>query len=399
MSTEKKKKFLQGNEACIEGALYAGCRFYAGYPITPSTEVMELMALSLPKVGGKFIQMEDEIGSICAAIGGALAGEKAMTGTSGPGFSLKQEALGWACMTEVPLVIVNVMRSGPSTGYPTGPSQSDVMQTKWGSHGDKPTITLVPASVQELFYETIRAFNLSEKYRTPVIVLFDEVIGHMREAITIPEPGEVEVLERRKPTCPPEDYRPYAIQNGEVAPLAPFGEGYRFHVTGLYHAEDGFPTANQQYIHDTGMRLVNKVEHNQDDICENEELFLDDAEVVVFAYGVSSKSAKFAVKELRAGGVKAGLLRPKTIWPFPSNALDKVVAAGNVKKIIVPEMNLGQIYGEVQKVVAGRCEVQGIFRVDTEPIHPKQIMSAVLGHQVEPTVIPDEVLIERPMDG
>ena len=397
MSQEKKRKFLQGNEACVEGALYAGCRFYAGYPITPSTEVMELMANKLPPLGGKFIQMEDEIASMCAVIGASLGGYKTLTGTSGPGFSLKQEALGYAAMTEVPVVVVNVMRSGPSTGYPTGPSQSDVMQTKWGANGDKPSITLVPASVQELFYETIRAFNLSEKYRTPVVVLFDEVIGHMREAITIPEPGEVEVLERKKPNCAPEDYRPYAVRNGEIGPLAPFGEGYRFHVTGLYHAEDGFPTANKQYIHDTGMRLVNKVEDNKDDICKTEELFMDDAEIVVFAYGVSSKSAKFAVKELRAGGVKAGLVRPLTIWPFPDDAV--VRAAEQAKTIIVPEMNLGQVFGEVQRAAAGRCEIKGIFRVDTEPIHPKQIMNAVLGNPVEATVIPDEVLIERPMDG
>ncbi len=385
----KKKIFVQGNEACIQGALYAGCRFYAGYPITPSTEVMEQMAANLPKVGGKFIQMEDEIGSIAAIVGAVAAGEKAMTGTSGPGFSLKQEIMGYAAMAEIPMVVVNVMRAGPSTGYPTGPSQADVMQAKWGSHGDSPSVVLVPSSVQELFYETIRAFNLAEKYRTPVVILFDEVIGHMREAITIPEPGEVEVIERAKPDCAPEDYKPYEVKDGKVAPLAAFGTGYRYHITGLYHAEDGFPTADQQYIHDTNMRLVNKIEDNKADICENEELFLEDAETVVFAYGVSAKSAKFAVKELRAAGIKAGLLRPKTIWPFPSDAVEKI--SKTAKKIIVPEMNLGQIHGEVERYAAGRCEVQGIFRVDTEPIHPKQIMNAVLGVPVEPTVIPDVV--------
>ncbi|MEE8574970.1 MAG: 2-oxoacid:acceptor oxidoreductase subunit alpha [Thermodesulfobacteriota bacterium] len=397
MSTEKKRKFLQGNEACVEGALYAGCTFFAGYPITPSTEVMEIMGARLPKIGGKFIQMEDEIASVCAIVGGSLAGRKSLTATSGPGFSLMQEGLGYAAMTEVPIVIVNVMRAGPSTGYPTGPSQSDVMQTKWGSHGDSPSIVLVPGSVQELVYETIRGFNLSEKYRTPVIILYDEVIGHMREAVTIPEPGEVEIIDRVKPNCAPEDYRPYDLRHGDVPPLAPFGEGYRFHVTGLYHAEDGFPTADMKYIHETNIRLVNKVENNIDDICKNEELFLDDAEIGVFAYGVSSKSAKFAVKQLRENGVKVGLLRPYTIWPFPADAVSRL--ADQVKTIIVPEMNLGQIVGEVERAAAGKCEVKGIHRVDTEPIHPKQIMATVLGHEFEATTIPDVVMIERPLDG
>lgn len=392
---QKQKRFMQGNEACAEGAIYAGCSFYAGYPITPSTEIMEIMSSRLPKLGGSFIQMEDEIASICSIVGAALGGLKTMTATSGPGFSLMQEGIGYACMTEVPCVIVNVMRSGPSTGYPTGPSQSDVMQAKWGTHGDHPAIVLTPSSVQEVLYETIRAFNLSETYRTPVIILYDEVIGHMREAITIPEPGEIEVVERQKPTCPPSEYKPYEVKNDKVAPLAAYGEGYRFHVTALYHAPDGFPSGNTKLIQESNERLVNKIERNKDKIWKNEELYLDDAEIGVFAYGVSAKSAKFAVKELRSKGIKAGLLRPLTIWPFPDNAVEEM--AKRVKTIIVPEMNLGQIANEVQRASKGQCAVKGIFRVDTDPIHPKQIMNAILGKPVEATVIPNEVMIERDM--
>jgi len=391
----KQKKFIQGNEACVEGALYAGCRFYAGYPITPSTEIMEVMAAKLPKMGGVFIQMEDEIASICAITGAALGGLKSMTATSGPGFSLMQEGIGYACMTEVPCVIVNVMRSGPSTGYPTGPSQSDVMQAKWGAHGDHPAIVITPSSVQEALHETIRAFNLSETYRTPVIILYDEVIGHMREAVTLPEPGEIQVVERLKPTCPPSEYKPYEVKNGKVAPLAAYGEGYRFHVTGLYHAPDGFPSGNTKLIQESNERLIKKVYDDRKVIWKNEEFYLDDAEIGVFAYGVCAKSAKFAVKELRSKGIKAGLLRPFTLWPFPDDAVEEM--AKQVKTIIVPEMNLGQIINEVQRASKGQCEVKGIFRVDTDPIHPKQIMNAILGKPVDATVIPAEVMIERDM--
>ena len=391
----KQKKFMQGNEACAEGALYAGCRFYAGYPITPSTEIMEIMAARLPKMDGVFIQMEDEIASISAITGAALGGLKSMTATSGPGFSLMQEGLGYACMTEIPCVIVDVMRSGPSTGYPTGPSQSDVMQAKWGTHGDRPAIVLTPSSVQEILHETIRAFNLSELYRTPVTILYDEVIGHMREAIVIPEPGELEVIERQKPSCSPSEYKPYEVKNGKIAPLAAYGEGYRFHVTGLYHAADGFPSGNTKLIQETNERLVQKVEKNKEKIWKNEELYLDDADIGVFAYGVSAKSAKFAVKELRSKGIKVGLLRPLTIWPFPDDAVLEM--AKKVKTIIVPEMNLGQIVNEVQRASKGQCEIRGIFRVDTDPIHPKQIMNAILGKPVEATIIPNEVMIERDM--
>ncbi|MCC6543119.1 MAG: 2-oxoacid:acceptor oxidoreductase subunit alpha [Nitrospirae bacterium] len=374
---------MQGNEACAEGAFYAGCRFFAGYPITPSTEVMEIAAARLPKLGGVFIQMEDEIASISAIIGGSLGGMKSMTATSGPGFSLMQEGLGFACMTEVPCVIVNVMRSGPSTGSPTGPSQSDVMQAKWGTHGDHPAIVLTPSSVQELFYETVRAFNLSEQYRMPVIILYDEIVGHMREAITLPAPGEVEVINRIKPDCPPNEYKPYDKKYGDIAPLAAYGEGYRFHVTGLYHGEDGFPTNNTKLIEETAQRLIRKVDNNRDKICKNEEFYLDDAEIGVFAYGLSAKSAKFAIKELRKQGIKAGLLRPLTIWPFPEKAVEEL--SKQVRAIIVPEMNLGQIVHEVERVARGRCEVKGVLRADTEPIKPAQIIESITGNGFFPS--------------
>lgn len=393
--TIKQRKFMQGNEACVEGAIYAGCRFYAGYPITPSSEIMEIMAGRLPKIGGVFIQMEDEIASVCAIVGASLGGLKAMTATSGPGFSLMQEGIGFACMTEVPCVIVNVMRSGPSTGFPTGPSQSDVMQARWGTHGDHPAIALVPASVQEVLTETVRAFNLSELYRTPVTILYDEVIGHMREAITLPEPGEIEVVERRRPNCGPADYKPYDTNYGDVPPLAVYGEGYRFHVTGLYHGADGFPTGNTRLIQESNERLLRKVERDKERIWRNEGFYLDDAEIGIFAYGVSAKGAKFAVKALRKQGVKVGLLRPLTLWPFPDDAVGEL--SRQVSKIIVPEMNLGQIFWEVQRASQGRCEVVGIFRVDTEPIKPAKIIDAVLGKPVEVTTIPNEVMVERDM--
>lgn len=370
----KKKKLLQGNEACVEGALYAGCNFFGGYPITPSTEIAEILSVRLPQQGGKFIQMEDEIASLGAVIGASLAGSKALTATSGPGFSLKQECLGYACIAEIPCVIVNVMRGGPSTGYPTGPSQADIMQAKWGTHGDHPVIALTPASVQEILDETIRAFNLSEKYRTPVIMLYDEIIGHMREPITIPEPGDFEVIDRDRPTCAKEDYLPYD-DNYLIAPLAPFGEGYRYHVTGLNHGEDGFPVNDSKIINENNLRIMRKIDDNISDIEKNEEVFLDDAEIGIFTVGSTSRSARFAVNSVRKEGTKAGLLRPLTIWPFPDKAVKEL--AEKVKVIIVPELNLGQLIGEVQRVAAGACEVVGINRVDGESIHPTQIIDLI----------------------
>jgi 2-oxoglutarate ferredoxin oxidoreductase subunit alpha len=370
-----KVKLLQGNEACAEGALYAGCTFFAGYPITPSTEVAEYLARALPKIGGAFLQMEDEIAAMAAVIGGSLAGSKSLTATSGPGFSLKQENIGFAALTEIPCVIVNVMRGGPSTGVPTGPGQSDIMQCKWGTHGDHPVICLTPAYVQEIFSETVRAFNLSEKYRTPVIIAFDEIVGHMREKIEIPDKDALPVEGRPRPTCKPSEYLPYDDSKGDIPPMANFFEGYRYHVTGLNHGSDGFPVNASPRIHTDELRLLRKVEANRKDIVRYEEYLLDDAEVAVFAYGVSGRSGKTAVEMARAEGIKAGLFRPLTIWPFPEDEVASLSA--RVKGIVVPELSLGQIIFEVERCGKGRCKVDGIYRVDGDPITPAQILAKI----------------------
>ena len=370
-----KIKLLQGNEACAEGALYAGCTFFAGYPITPSTEVAEFLARRLPLIRGVFLQMEDEIAAMAAVIGGSLAGRKSLTATSGPGFSLKQENIGFAALTEIPCVIVNVMRGGPSTGVPTGPGQSDIMQCRWGTHGDHPAICLTPAYVQEMFSETVRAFNLSEKYRTPVIIAFDEIVGHMRERIEIPEQGVLPVVDRKKPDCLPEEYLPYDDSGGDVPPMANFFEGYRYHVTGLNHGPDGFPVNASPRIHTDEMRLMRKVEANKKDIIRYEEFLTGDADVVVFGYGVSGRSGRTAVELARAEGIKAGLFRPLTIWPFPEEEVSAI--ASRVKGIVVPELSLGQIIFEVERCAKGRCRVEGIYRVDGDPITPAQILEKV----------------------
>jgi 2-oxoglutarate/2-oxoacid ferredoxin oxidoreductase subunit alpha len=368
----KKVAFLQGNEAAAHGAIYAGCNFFAGYPITPSTEVAEVCSVELPKIGGKFIQMEDEIGAMAAILGASLAGAKVLTSTSGPGLSLKQELIGYGCIAEIPCVIYNVMRGGPSTGMPTGPSQSDVMCAKWGTHGDHPAICLTPASVQETYEEVIRAFNLSEKYRTPVMVMPDEIVAHMRERIVFPEPGEVEVVPRKSPTVPPEQYKPYDTSFGDVPPLAAYGTGYKFHVTGLNKMQDGFPTTKAEIVQAEEERQVRKVEANVDDIVTFEEYMLDDAEVVVIAYGSTSRSARYAVNVAREQGIKAGMFRIKTFWPFPDKQIKAL--AQKAKGFIVPEMNLGMCSIEVERCAQGKAPVLGIFRVDGEPINPDQIL-------------------------
>ncbi len=368
----KKVAFLQGNEAAAQGALYAGCKFFAGYPITPSTEVAEVMSVELPKIGGKFIQMEDEIGAMAALLGGALGGAKALTSTSGPGLSLKQELIGYGCIAEIPCVIINVMRGGPSTGMPTGPSQSDIMSAKWGTHGDHPAICLVPASVQELFEETVRAFNLAEKYRTPVMVMPDEIVGHMRERVVFPEPGELEVIDRAAPTVEPAQYKPYDTSFGDVPPLAAFGSGYKFHVTGLNKLPDGFPTTKAEYVQAEEERQVRKVEGNADDIMKWEEYKCDDAEIIIVAFGSTSRSARFAVDQAREQGIKAGLFRLITFWPFPEKRILEL--SKKVKAFITPEMNLGMATGVVKAAVEGNAPVLGIFRVDGEPINPGQIL-------------------------
>lgn len=371
----KKVAFMQGNEAAAHGALYAGCTFFGGYPITPSTEVAEVMSVELPKVGGKFIQMEDEIGAMASILGASLAGAKVLTSTSGPGLSLKQELIGYGCIAEIPCVVFNVMRGGPSTGMPTGPSQSDVMCAKWGTHGDHPAICLTPASVQETYEEVIRAFNLSEKYRTPVMVMPDEIVAHMRERIVFPEPGEIEVIPRKTPTVAPDQYKPYDTSYGDVPPLAAFGSGYKFHVTGLNKMQDGFPTTKAEIVQAEEERQVRKVEANVDDIASFEEYMLDDAEVVVVAYGSTSRSARYAVNVAREQGIKAGMFRIKTFWPFPDKQIKAL--ANKVKGIVIPEMNLGMCSVELERCAQGKVPVLGIFRVDGEPINPDQIVEKI----------------------
>ena len=371
----KKVALLQGNEACAMGAVYAGAKFFGGYPITPSTEVAEVLSIELPKVGGKFIQMEDEIGAMAAVIGASLTGAKSITATSGPGVSLKQELIGYACIAETPCVIINVMRGGPSTGMPTGPGQSDVMQAMWGTHGDHAAIALVPNSCQEIFEETVRAFNLAEKYRMPVQVLFDEIVGHMRERIVFPEPGEIEVIDREAPTDGPDSYKPYDATKGQIPPLASFGSGYKFHVTGLNKADDGFPTTKASLVEAEERRQIAKIKDNVDDILKNEEYMTEDAEVIIWAYGSTSRSARYAVNEMREQGIKAGLFRPLTIWPFPEKRTAEL--AKQCKAIVVAEMNLGQMVYEVDRVSRGECVVVHEGRVDGEPVNPGQIIGKV----------------------
>ena len=373
----KKTALVQGNQACAAGAIYAGCTFFGGYPITPSTEVAEEMSELLPTVGGKFIQMEDEIGAMASVIGASLTGAKALTATSGPGVSLKQELIGYACIAETPCVIINVMRGGPSTGMPTGPGQSDVMQARWGTHGDHAAIALVPESIQEIFTETVRAFNLAEKYRMPVQVLFDEIVGHMRERIVYPEPGELELIDRAAPTVSPEDYKPYDSTKGMVPPLAAFGSDYKYHVTGLNKADDGFPTTKASLVDAEERRQIDKVEcaEARADIESNEEFMLEDADVVLWAYGSSARSARYAVNELRKQGIKAGLFRPITLWPFPEKRTAEL--AKQAKAIVVPEMNLGQMIHEVERVALGNCTIAGVHRVDGDPLNPGQIIDKV----------------------
>ncbi|HLR34387.1 MAG TPA: 2-oxoacid:acceptor oxidoreductase subunit alpha [Tissierellales bacterium] len=369
-------RLMQGNEACVEGAIAAGMRFYAGYPITPSTEIAEISAAKLPAIKGKFIQMEDEIASMGAIIGASLAGYKSMTATSGPGFSLKQENLGYAAMAEVPCVIVNVQRGGPSTGLPTAPAQGDMMQARWGTHGDHPVIALYPSTVREIYDITIRAFNLAEKYRTPVMLLMDEVIGHMREKIEIPKEDTIEIINRKKPEENLGEYNPYEVKEGDlVPPMAAYGEGYRFHVTGLVHDKTGFPTNDKQVAEMSIKRLVNKIEDNADDIVEYEEYKLRDADIAIVAYGSTSRSAKSAIDMGRESGLKVGLFRPITIWPSPEKKLKEL--SKKVKKIVVIEMNLGQYFLEVDRVAGKNTEVHKYGRVDGELITPEEILSVI----------------------
>jgi 2-oxoglutarate ferredoxin oxidoreductase subunit alpha len=367
---------MQGNEAVGWGALAAGCRFYGGYPITPSTEVAEMLSRELPKVGGKFIQMEDEIASLAACIGASVGGLKSMTATSGPGFSLMQEHIGYAAITEVPVVVVDVQRLGPSTGQPTAPSQGDVMQARWGTHGDHPIIVLCPASVRQSFDLTVTAFNFSEKYRTPVILLLDEVIGHMREKVELPPAERVERVERIATSVPPEWYKPYGDSPSDVPPMANFGSGYRYHVTGLLHDAAGYPTQRLDEIDPWIERVHRKIERHLHDIVLTEEDGAAAARTVVVAYGATARSARHAVRLARQRRSKVGLVTLLTLWPFAEEVLDRV--ARSARRIIVPEMNLGQLALEVERV-AGRAQVVRLNRANGEMVTPQMILDAIEG--------------------
>lgn len=369
--SKQKAVLMQGNEACVNGALYAGMKFFAGYPITPSTEIAELSALLLPKIGGKFIQMEDEIGSMAACIGGSIAGLKSMTATSGPGFSLKQENLGYACMTEIPCVVVNVQRSGPSTGLPTSPAQGDYQQARWGTHGDHSIIALSPTSVRDTFELTVKAFNFAEKYRTPVILLMDEIIGHLRENILIPEVGELEVIERMKPDVSPEEYKPFSLTES-VSPLAAFGSGYKFHITGLFHDETGFPKNDYSIAEKQLDRMMHKIEDNLEDILLYEEFMMEDAEQILISFGGMVRSAKEAVVELREKGEKVGLFIPKTVWPFPAKKVNALCKSHD--HVFVAEMNLGQMLQEVKLAADSKKNIYGINKANGEIITPDEII-------------------------
>jgi len=366
-------RVMTGNEACAEAALAAGLRFFAGYPITPSSEIAEILARDLPRMGGSFIQMEDEIGAMGAIIGASLAGAKSMTATSGPGFSLKQENIGYACMTEIPCVVVNVQRGGPSTGLPTLPAQADMMQARWGTHGDHQIIALCPRGVRETYDLTVRAFNLAELYRTPVILLLDEIVGHVSEKVVLP--ARITVLARAKPDMPPERYLPYAETPSDVPPMATFGEGYRFHVTGLAHDETGFPTNSPLKIDRLLRRLDRKIRRHLDDIIQVDDRPAPGARIGVFAYGSTARSALRAARMAGEAGIPVDFLAPLTVWPFPEAAVARL--GERVGDIVVPEMNLGQMAHEVEWAVGRASRVHCLNRVDGEPIRPQEILAKI----------------------
>ena len=377
MSDQDKQRYLlQGNEAIVQGALVAGCRFFAGYPITPASEIAEQLSIQLPAVDGTFIQMEDEIASMGAIIGASLAGVKAMTATSGPGFSLMQENLGFACVAEVPCVIVNVMRGGPSTGLPTCPAQGDVQMARWGTHGDHPIVVLSVSTVMDSFTITVKAFNIAEKYRVPVILLSDEVVAHTRECVELPDVNEIKVVDRITPSVPPDWYKPYEGDARGVPPMAAFGKGYRHHVTGLIHDEMGYPTQNPGEVKSFHERMTKKISRGFPDIQMTKGYYLDDAEVFVIAYGAVARSALRAVQDARKNGVKAGLLQLITLFPFPRRTITPLLQ--QCRAVLVPEMNLGQISREVQRVNNGECLVAKHNRIDGKFVTPREIFEHLM---------------------
>ena len=371
---KKDIRFVQGNEACVEAAMYAGLDFFAGYPITPSTEIAELLAYRLPIKGGKFIQMEDELSSMCAIIGASLTGKKVMTATSGPGFSLKQEAIGFAVMTETPCVIVNVQRGGPSTGLPTSGSQGDVMQARWGTHGEHAIIALTASNNQDVFAMTIEAFNLSETFRTPVILLLDEIVAHTRERLTMPKPGEINVVERLKTSVPEGiDYHPYLPREDGRLPMSDFGGVHRYNVTGLMHDMWGFPSDNPKIVYGLTHHLVDKIQGHTQEITRIKEFFIDDADCLLVSYGSSARTALHVVENRRARGERLGLLELNTLWPFPSDIVRKRCASAN--SVLVVEMNMGQIFQEVKKAVDDPGKVFLANQIDGSFITPTDVLN------------------------
>ncbi len=371
-------QIMNGNQLIAEAALVAGCRFYAGYPITPSSEIPELLARRMPEVGGIFMQLEDEIASIVAAAAASYAGYKSMTASSGPGISLKQEGIGMACMMELPLVIVDVMRGGPSTGLPTRASQSDYMQTRWGTHGDHMIIAVAPGTLLECYTETIRAFNMAERYRTPVIILSDATLAHLSSGVTLPPRSALEIVERQQPTVDPANYRPYETSPTNPVPPLPNRENfprYRFHMTGLNKDATGFPTENPASVQADENRMINKIMDYTGAIESFEHYQLDDAQVAVIAYGSNANAARVAIKEARSQGLKVGMFRPITVWPFP---FQQVMELGRkFKHIIVSELNLGQMIHEVQRALQGRSELHGVLQAAGTPIRPQQILQKI----------------------
>lgn len=370
------RHFMHGDHACAEGAVAAGCRFFGGYPITPSTEIAERLARRLPEVGGVFIQMEDELGSMASIIGASAAGTRSMTATSGPGLSLMMENLGLAVMLETPCVVVDVQRGSPSTGLPTMPGQSDVMQARWGSHGDYEIVAYAPWSPQEMFDLTVLSFNVADRYRVPVLLMADEVVGHMIERVVIPPKDQIERWERKRPKpTPNEPFNPFRVDDDDlVPPMAHAGEGYRVHYTGLTHDERGYPDMTSETHHQLVSRLVDKIRCNAGQIIRTEGYFLDDARSVVIAYGCTARSARQAVRVARERGIAVGLLRLVSLWPFPEALVSEL--AGRVDRFIVAEMNLGQMSREVERVV--RQPVKGVFHAGGEMISPETILSAIM---------------------
>ena len=371
-SAPENIRFVQGNEACVQGALYAGLAFFAGYPITPSTEIAEHLAEQLPKRGGVFMQMEDEISAMCAVCGASLAGSKAMTATSGPGFSLKQEAIGYACMTEIPCVVVDVQRAGPSTGLPTKASQGDVNQARWGTHGDHSIVVLTASSVQDVFSITVEAFNIAETYRTPVILLFDEVIGHMREKLVIPPAGELEVVDRlRTEVKAGVNYHPYLPREDGRLPISDFGGVHRYNVTGLYHDIFGFPTENPEQVTKLIYHLVDKIENRAHLLARYKEYYLEDAEHIIVSYGSSARSARHLVEGRRRKGDRIGLLELQTLWPFPAQVVKEKTA--HARNVFVVEMNMGQVTEQVKHAVVHPDRVFLVNRLDGMLVTPTDI--------------------------